>query len=152
MSELVTIGGLPLHPLVVHVVVVLVPLTAVGAVLMAVMPKFSRRFGPLVALGALISIGSAVLAKEAGEQLAKVKSVSADHLAWGDQAPLWVGLFGLLVIGFWFFDRGIPANRQRPMWLRLAAIAVIVLSIVATIFVVAAGHSGAEAVWGSLLK
>lgn len=152
MSQLITVGGIPLHPLVVHAVVVLVPLTALGAVLMAVLPRFSRRFGPLVALGAFVSIGSAVLAKEAGEQLARVKPVTADHLRWGDQAPLWVGLFGLAVIAFWFFDRGIPANRQRPLWLRLASIAVIVLSIVATLFVLAAGHSGAEAVWASLIK
>ncbi len=152
MSQLVTIGGIPLHPLVVHAVVVLVPLTALGAVLMAISPKFSRRFGPLVALGALISVGSALLAKEAGEQLARVKPVSADHLRWGDQAPLWVGLFGLVVIGFWFIDRGIPANRQRPLSLRIGAGVVIVLSIIATLFVLAAGHSGAEAVWASLIK
>jgi len=152
MSQLITLGGLPLHPLVVHVVVVLVPLTALGAVLMAVMSRFSRRFGPLVALGAAISMGSAVLAKEAGEQLARVKPVSADHLRWGDQAPLWVGLFGLVVIVFWFFDRGIPANRQRPLWLRILAIAVIVLSFVATLFVIGAGHSGAEEVWSSLIN
>lgn len=152
MSQLITFGGLPLHPLVVHVVVVLVPLTALGAILMAVMPRFSRRFGPLVALGAFISTGSAVLAKEAGEQLALVKDVSADHLRWGDQAPLWVGLFGLVVIVFWFFDRGIPANRSRPMWLRMLAFVVIALSLVATVFVLGAGHSGAEAVWASLLQ
>ena len=152
MSQLVTLGGIPLHPLVVHAVVVLVPLTALGAVLMAVMPKFSRRFGPLVALGALVSIGSSVLAKEAGEQLARVKPVTADHLRWGDQAPLWVGLFGLVVIVFWFFDRGIPANRPRPLWLRILAIVVVVLSLVATVFVLGAGHSGAEAVWASFIK
>ncbi len=152
MSQVITVGGIPLHPLVVHAVVVLVPLTSLGAVLMAVLPKFSRRFGPLVALGAFVSIGSAVLAKEAGEQLALVKPVTADHLQWGDQAPVWVGLFGFVVIVFWFFDRGIPANRQRPMWLRLTSIAVIVLSMIATFFILAAGHSGAEAVWASLIK
>lgn len=152
MSQLITVGGIPLHPLVVHAVVVLVPLTAVGAVLMAALPKFSRRFGPLVALGAFVSIASALLAKEAGEQLAWVKPVTADHLRWGDQAPLWVGIFGLVVIAFWFFDRGIPSNRQRPMWLRIASIAVILLSVIATLFVLAAGHSGAVAVWASLIK
>ena len=151
MSELITFGGLPLHPLVVHVVVVLVPLTALGAVLMAIMPKFSRRFGPLVALGAFLSIGSAVLAKEAGEQLAEIQDVTADHLRWGDQAPLWVGIFGLAVIVFWFFDRGIPANRQRPVLVRISCVGVIVLSVIATFFVLAAGHSGAEAVWIPLL-
>ena len=152
MSQLVTISGIPVHPLIVHVVVVLVPLTALGAIVMAILPKFSRRFGALVALGAFVSIGSAVLAKEAGEQLARVKPVSADHLHWGSQVPLWVGLFGLAVIGFWFVDRGIPSNRARPLWLRFAGVGVVALALIATLYVLAAGHSGAEAVWASLIR
>jgi len=72
-------------------------------------------------------------------------------LQWGSQAPLWVGLFGIAVIGFWFVDRGIPANRARPLWLRIAAVGVVALSLLAALFVFAAGHSGAAAVWASLI-
>jgi hypothetical protein len=152
MSNLVTISGVPLHPLVVHVVVVIVPLTALGAILMAVHRNFSRRFGVLVALGGLVSIGSALLAKEAGEQLARVIAVTPDHFSWGNRAPIWIGLFGLAVIGFWVFERGIPANRPRPVWLRVAAGGIVVLSVIATLVVLGAGHSGAQGVWLPLIQ
>jgi len=150
-TNLVTIGGLPLHPLVVHVVVVIVPLTALGAVLMAVHRNFSRRFGVLVAIGGLVSIGAALLAKEAGEQLARVIAVTPDHFAWGNRAPIWIGLFGLSVIGFWAVERGIPSNRPRPVWLRIAAGVIVLLAILATIVVIGAGHSGSEGVWSRLI-
>ena len=87
MSDFITVGGLPLHPLVVHLVVVVVPLTFAGAVLMAVWPRFSRRFGPLIAIGAALGLVAGFIAKEAGEQLAPRVGVSPDHLAWGQRAP-----------------------------------------------------------------
>ena len=38
------INGLPVHPLVVHLAVVMVPLAAIGLIVMAAWPKFSRRW------------------------------------------------------------------------------------------------------------
>ena len=43
-----TIGGIPLHPLVVHAVVVLIPLAALGVIAIALVPKWRSRFGILV--------------------------------------------------------------------------------------------------------
>jgi hypothetical protein len=65
-----TIGGLPVHSLVVHAVVVLVPLVALGAILMAFWPSFSRRFGTLIVVVAAGAAAATVVAKESGEQLA----------------------------------------------------------------------------------
>ena len=39
------VNGIPVHPLVVHAAVVLVPLAALGLVVMAVWPRFSRSLG-----------------------------------------------------------------------------------------------------------
>lgn len=65
------INGLPLHPLVVHAVVVLVPLTALIAVLFLV-PRFRRSLRwPMVAL-ALISLASTFVARQSGLNLKKV--------------------------------------------------------------------------------
>lgn len=63
------VWGLPLHPLVIHAVVVLVPLTAIGAVLMALRPRFTKRFGVIIVIGAIVSTVSAFLAKESGRSL-----------------------------------------------------------------------------------
>lgn len=63
------IGGLPLHPLVVHFVVVLIPVSVLGAVLTAVWPAVRRRFGWLV-----------VAAAGAGFALTPVATTSGDFL------------------------------------------------------------------------
>lgn len=147
MSDIVTVGGLPLHPLVVHLVVVIVPLTFAGAFLMAVWPKFSRRFGPLIAIGAALGLVSAIIARQAGEQLAPIVGVSASHLEWGGRAPWWIAIFGIAVVAFWLVDRGIPANRPRPVWVHVFAGVMVVLGAIAVMQVMGAGHSGSESVW-----
>lgn len=78
------IGGMPVHALVVHAVVVLVPLVAIGLLLMAFVPRFSRRFGWLVALGAVGAAGASAVAKEAGEALeARIGTPGFDHASLG---------------------------------------------------------------------
>ena len=149
--DFITVGGLPLHPLVVHLVVVVVPMTFAGAVLMAVWPKFSRRFGPLIAIGAGLGIIGGFVAKEAGEQLAPSVGVTAEHLAWGQRAPLWIAFFGISVIAFWLVDRGIPANRSRPVWVHVFAGVMVLLGVIALIQVLGAGHSGSQSLWTPLL-
>jgi predicted membrane protein DUF2231 len=65
------INGLPLHPLVVHAVVVLVPLTALIAVLFLV-PRFRRSLRwPMVVL-ALVSLASTFVARQSGLNLKEV--------------------------------------------------------------------------------
>jgi hypothetical protein len=65
------INGLPLHPLMVHAVVVLVPLTALIAVLFLV-PRFRRSLRwPMVVL-ALVSLVSTLVARQSGLNLKKV--------------------------------------------------------------------------------
>jgi len=48
-----TIAGLPIHPLVVHAVVMLLPLSAIGLIACVLRPAWRQRFGILVVLGAL---------------------------------------------------------------------------------------------------
>ena len=52
-----TIFGLPTHVLVVHFVVVLLPLAAIGAVIMAIKQRWSVRFGPIVVVIAFVGLG-----------------------------------------------------------------------------------------------
>ena len=143
-----SVAGLPLHPLVVHAAVVLLPLAAIGAILMALWPKFSRRFGVLVVIIAVVAAGSALLAKESGESLVRTVSASTEHMDLGQRMPLAaITLAGLTVI-FWLFDRGIPSNRTRPWWLMALAVILAIVAIGAVYLTVATGHSGAASVWG----
>ena len=151
-SLLDTVSGLPVHSLVVHAVVVLVPLAAVGAVLMAVWRSFSRRFAPLIVIVAAIAAGSALVAKESGEKLAvRVGGGPPAHMSLGRWMPVIAGALFVLVLVFWLVDRGIPLNRPRPLWLKLLGVALIVVALFATFWTVRVGHTGSEAVWNQLL-
>lgn len=142
------VWGLPLHPLVIHAVVVLVPLAAIGALVMVLRPRLSKRFGVIVVIGAVLAAVASVVAKESGEALARVRPVSGDHVMAGDVVPFPVIAFAVLLTVFWLFDRGVPGNRSRPLWLRLFGIIVVVAAGISTFLVVRAGHTGALSVWG----
>ena len=64
-----TFNGLPIHPMLVHFIVVLAPLTALLAVLCAVFPAVRERLVWLVAALAVVTTGLAPLASESGEWL-----------------------------------------------------------------------------------
>lgn len=64
-----TVGDLPAHPLIVHGVVVLLPLAALGALLIALMPSLRRRLGVAVLLLAVAGVGAVPLATRTGDEL-----------------------------------------------------------------------------------
>lgn len=142
--------GLPLHPLIVHLAVVLLPLSALGAIAIAVRPAWSKRFGVLVVAGAAAGAVAAVISKNSGEDLAQQVGVTSEHLDYGNLMPLIAGGFLALVTVFWLFDRGVPGNRGRPLWLKMLAAVVALAAIVVIGWTALTGHSGAEAVWGSV--
>ena len=65
-----SIAGLPLHPLVVHFAVVLLPLGALGLVVLVLVPKRADRYGWLTVGAIAVGTGAAFVAKESGEALA----------------------------------------------------------------------------------
>jgi uncharacterized membrane protein len=73
------IGGLPLHPLVVHFVVVLLPVAVLGSILSAVSPWVRRRFGWLTVVAAAVAAGAVQVASVSGTNLkAGLTGLSAD--------------------------------------------------------------------------
>ena len=145
-----TIAGLPAHPLLVNGAVVLAPLSAIGAVVMAVWPRFARRYGVLVVAVAGLAFVSSALAKLSGEELAKRVGTPQPHAELADPLPILMLLLALIVTGLWLLDRGRPTNRSRPVLVIVLAVAVVVMSLVVTYWTVRVGHSGAEAVWSRL--
>ena len=146
----ITVGGLPAHPLLVHGVVVLVPLAALGAAALAVRPAWSRAYGPLVAAGALVAAATATLAKLAGDQLAAAievspafESVIAQHGRFGLFTVIAVWPFAMLAIGAVVLDR--RGGGSAP---RIVGVLSAVAGLVAIVVTVLAGHSGSAAVWG----
>ena len=68
---MLTVDGIPAHPLVVHAVVVLLPLAAVGTLLVVARPLWRRQLGVWVLLLALAGTAAVPVAQQTGEQLAE---------------------------------------------------------------------------------
>lgn len=148
----ITVDGLPLHPLLVHAVVVLVPLTAVAVILHAVWPAARRRLGFVTPLAGLVLVVLVPITVEAGEDLERHVPDTAlveRHAALGDTLLPWV--IGLLVVGIaewvWFrWGATRPGGAVRVIGIVLAVIAVLV-GVGALVDVVLIGEAGARAVW-----
>ncbi len=94
------VGGLPLHPLVVHAVVVLLPLSAAGLIGCLLRPSWRERFGAQVLLGLVVSTVAAFVAEWSGESLAAAVGSPGQHQVWGSRVP-WIALALLLLGGGW---------------------------------------------------
>lgn len=150
-----TFNGLPLHPLVVHAVVVLLPLAALGVVALAVRPAWRGRFGVLVVLIAAAAVAAIPLATESGESLERRVGDPGRHAELGDQL-LWFAL-PLLVAAValaWLGRRaarpaegGSPRTSGGALGLVVAVLAVVVAAG-NLVQIYRVGDSGAKAVWG----
>lgn len=99
--------GLPLHVLVVHAVVVLVPLGVLGALLISIWPAAWRRYGWLVVAVTAVATASIPIATSTGEglehHLARTALFTA-HTQLGDELLPFTGL--LLICVATLMDRG----------------------------------------------
>lgn len=146
-----TITGLPVHPLVVHFAVVLLPLAALALVILVIVPRWADRFG-WVTLAALAGgTAAAFVAKESGEALAARVGEPATHAAFGDWLP-WLAVALLVVAVAWFVQhrRSAKAGRGRTTGTIVAGVAAAVLALGVTGLTVAVGHTGAQAAWGDV--
>jgi uncharacterized membrane protein len=147
-----TIAGLPIHPLVIHAVVVLLPLACVGLIAIAVYPPWRSRFGVLVVLVAAAATAAIPVAKESGEQLAGRVGEPADHAALGGTL-LWYAL-PLLLVAIVLVGVHRRAARSGVSVAKGLAVALSLLAIVAAganlVQVYRVGDSGAKAVWSQL--
>lgn len=144
-----TVAGLPVHVLVVHAVVVLVPLTALGAVAISLVPRWSRRFGILVPVLALGATAAAIVAQLSGEQLAARVGLPAEHASLGTSMK-WFALVLLVVTAaLWFADT--RREGARPMWVWFLAGVVIAVAGLSTWWVVLTGDAGSRAVWEQVI-
>lgn len=144
-----TINGLPVHPLVVHAVVVLLPLSVLGTILIAVRPQWRAPYGPLVVGIAAIATVMIPVATSSGEQLEKHVGDPGKHAQLGDQL-IWfaIPLLVLSALLVWLARR--PEDRRPgPPWLSTAvAVLAVIAAIACTVQVYRVGDSGARAAWG----
>ncbi|MEU0137154.1 DUF2231 domain-containing protein [Streptomyces sp. NPDC006296] len=159
------INGTPAHPLLVHFVVVLVPLTALALPACALWPSVMRRFGLSLPVLALVTLIAVPLTTHAGEWLAERVNENARlerHTEMGDGLLPWaVGLFVMAAVLWWTYRHvgtppapeangpaGTRAKRVAPV--RIAAVLLsLVVAAGAVVQVYRIGDSGAKATWGA---
>lgn len=146
-----TIFGLPVHALVIHAVVVVLPLAALLVVIMAAVPRW--RVGlrwPTLALVAM-SVASIPVATRSGSALERrigSSELIEEHQALGDTL-IWFGLAMLvLTAAFVFADRA----RQRGAVVASLAVLAVIASGAATVQTIRTGHAGTTAVWQPIVE
>ncbi|MGH8892919.1 MAG: DUF2231 domain-containing protein [Actinomycetes bacterium] len=145
-----TVMGLPVHVLVIHAVVVLVPLAAAGLAVIAVVPRWRERFGVLVVLLATAGLAMVPVATRSGRELEDridaggvVKDQIAEHELWGDRV-LWP------TVAMWVLSIALVAmsrRRGKGAAVTVVALLAIVSAAAAGGVVIRAGHLGSTAVW-----
>ena len=135
----------PAHPLVVHLAVVLLPLVALGAIVIVLSRRARQRYGSLLAIGSVVAAAATIGARFSGEALAGTTTATGTlgaHMFWGLIAP-WPALaLTLALIGYLLAARG----GNRALQVTLAVITVIV-ALASLAVVSVTGHLGATAVW-----
>lgn len=141
------VAGLPLHPLVVHAVVVLLPLAALGIVVMASGGARSQRYSPLVVFVAVVAAITAFLARWSGEQLrAESGPARSTHFEYGEYLPWMAVLLLVLVSVLALMDK--QSGGKRNAVGGFFALVCVLAAVGAVVLTVLVGHSGAELVWG----
>ena len=149
-----SITGLPMHPLVVHFAVVLLPLAAIMLITLFFVPRWRPAFRWLTMAGLIAGTGAAFVAKETGEAFAAHVGLPQDHAVWGD-ALVFVAVALAIVAGAWFWLQRPVATRLakgREPVIRAVGIVAVALGAAATVMTVIVGHSGATAVWEGRLN
>lgn len=158
MAGVITLHGIPAHPLIVHAAVVLVPLAALFSVAYACWPRRRWQTRNPAAVLAILAAVSVQLAAMTGDQLkehlGENTSLIRTHEHWAGllQAACWV-LAGLMVVAWWALPHENPLpDKEHQHGVRLLAwpLSVIVpaASLAVLVLVVLTGDAGAKAVWG----
>jgi len=154
-------NGLPVHPLVVHVVVVFAPLAGIGGILYAAVPRWRWWLRwPLVAC-AVIAAAAGIVAVQSGQALETSRNLQtlpelATHSARG-RFLRWVLLAFLVPTALAVWQLGGPSpvtsdGRSRAGRTGVLAWAIQLLlvagAVTVLICVFLTGDSGSRAVWG----
>ena len=148
------IMGLPLHPLVVHAVVILVPLAALGGIVISVWTAARKRYGWLTVAFAAAAAASTFVAQQAGEAFAATFARKTEametHMNLGGSLLLWVIILFFGTAAVMVAQRLIDQQNPRGRLALIASGVITAISaVVSLVQVVRIGHSGATAVWGS---
>jgi cytochrome b involved in lipid metabolism len=134
--------GLPLHPLIDHVVVIFLPVFSIALIAAIFFEKIRIKYGFLIQVGLGIGFVSSFIAKQSGEALSIRVGTPFPHAELGENLVLLaLGLFVTSLV--WFY---LQKSDNKVVSKIIGSISVL-LAIATLVFTVLVGHSGAEATW-----
>jgi uncharacterized membrane protein len=141
-SLLYSIAGLPVHPLIVHFAVVILPLATTALIALIYMPKLKHQYSFITTIAIVLGSAAVLVAKQTGEALAERMGTPVEH---ADYASLLTGaafIFMVLTLIWYRSSKGRRSRVVTPLGHTtvLAGIAVLGLTFLT-------GHTGAQAVW-----
>lgn len=143
-----TVFGLPLHPLLVHATVIVLPVAATLLIATVLVPRLRVWAGPLPLLLALGSLALVPLTTRSGENLERAigtRTAIDEHAALGEMVIWWVlGLVVVAVVSYVMRLRGRTPHRALTV---AVAVLGVVVGVGTLVQVALTGHSGAQAVW-----
>lgn len=153
-----SVFGLPVHPLIVHATVVIVPLAALSVALASVWPWFRAWAGWLPLALSVVGVVLVPLTTGSGESLQERVPETAlieKHADMAEGLLPWVIVLAVGALALAYVrrqeSRGTDTTSSLPKGLVLAAAAVALIGAVGTTVQVARiGHSGAKASWSEV--
>ncbi len=142
------ITGLPIHPLINHAVAVLVPLSAIGAILVIFVKRFRTTYSPLVLIAVLSGAVSAFVAGQSGEALSERVGLPNAHSVQGERLWKLTIVFAILfTIWFVINNYQVVAEKLRNVLQKSFLVLIPIVAVASFGMTIAVGHSGAEATW-----
>ncbi|HZE66568.1 MAG TPA: DUF2231 domain-containing protein [Sporichthyaceae bacterium] len=148
--------GLPMHILILHFTVVLVPLVSIATIAVFLWPAWRQKFaGPVaianVAMLALtfVTVRAGLKFKDRFQILGDKRTPGFDHERWGKDMLWWVLALASVAVVVWGVGR-LP-NLPAMVGTGLGGV-VAVLAVVTIVFTAVAGHTGAEASYKGIIK
>jgi Predicted membrane protein (DUF2231) len=150
-----TIGGLPLHVLVVHATVVLLPLAAVGVIAVAAVPRIRAALGLSTLVLTVVAVALVPITKESGENFREEIGggpLVARHADLGGTLLYFaIPLLVIAVVLWWMGHREKGRNSSVGVLSVLVSVVAIGIALATIVQVVRIGHSGSEAVWSGIV-
>ena len=145
------INGVPVHPLVVHAIVVLLPLATLGTIAIALRPRWRRPYGPLVVAAAAVSAVLSPIATQSGEALERHVGDPGEHADLGESLVFFAIALALAAAALVWLERRAsstakPVDRSRLV--NAVAVVAVVVGLASAVQVYRVGDSGARAAWG----
>jgi uncharacterized membrane protein len=145
------IGGLPLHPLVVHASVALIPLSAIGVLVYAFVPRWRATLRWPLLVVATIAAVSVPAAYFTGEPLRDRLGLAGSnavqrHEGFAQQTLIVLFAWWLVVVAL-LWRAPTDAQSRTPWPPRWLLVLAVLLSLAGIAGIVATGHSGASSVW-----